>query len=99
MPIFVFDEKSVLNEKGSKLDTSPFDQKSFLRTNCNESKIEEIIDMKKFFRIESLPCPVEKTDAVCNFHVETVLSHPSIVRNTHMLTSTIKISVLFVLLM
>ena len=46
------------NSSISKIDTSLFVQKPYLRSNYFESKIEENFDLKNQFRIEILPDPI-----------------------------------------
>ena len=50
MPINVFGNSNS-NNSDTKIDTSLFVQKPFLRTNYIESNIEEDIDLKNQFRI------------------------------------------------
>ena len=61
MPINVFGNSS--NNSENKIDTSPFVQKLYLRTNYIESYIEEDIDMKNQFKIKNLPHPISIRDA------------------------------------
>ena len=44
-------------DNGTKIDTSLFVQKPFLRTNYIEADIEEDVNMKNHFKIINLPCP------------------------------------------
>ena len=53
MPINVFGNSNS-NDNGSKIDTSLFVQKPYLRTNYIESNIEEDIDLKNQYRIKKL---------------------------------------------
>ena len=47
MPINVFGNSFSSYDKGNKIDSSLFVQKTYLRTNYIESNIEEDIDLKK----------------------------------------------------
>ena len=50
MPINVFGNSSSSHDKGNKIDTSFFVQKTYLRHNYIESNIEEDIDLKKTYK-------------------------------------------------
>ena len=63
MPINVFGNSS--SNSVSKIDTSLFVQKPYLRTNYIESNIEEDNDLKNQYRIKNLPDPISITEA-CN---------------------------------
>ena len=81
MPINVFGKNSSSHDNGNKIETSIFLQKPCLRANYIESDIEEDIE-KKNKKIKNLPCPVEISDAVFNFNVDSGLNHPSTIRKT-----------------
>ena len=51
MPINVFGNSFSSYDNGNKIDTSLFVQKPYLRSNYEESKIEEDNDWKNQFRI------------------------------------------------
>ena len=57
MPINVFGD-SIRNDNGSKIDTSLFVRKPYLRTNYIESNIEENIDLKHQYGIKNLLDPI-----------------------------------------
>ena len=82
MPINVFGNRSSSHGEGNKIDTSLFVQKPYLRTNYIESNLGQDIDLKNQFIIKNLPCPVEKSDAVCKSYVDSGFNDPSIIRNT-----------------
>ena len=82
MPTIVFGKSSNNSENG--IDTSLFVQNFYLRTNFNESNIEEDIDIKNKLRIKNLSCPSESTVAACKFYFHSGLNDPSMNRNnTH----------------
>ena len=57
MPTNVFG-KSNSNDNGSKIDTSLFVQKPYLRTHYREANMEEDIDLKNKHRFKNLPAPI-----------------------------------------
>ena len=57
MPINVFGNSNS-NNSDTKIDTSLFVQKPYLRSNYIESNIEEDNDLKNQFRIKNLPDPI-----------------------------------------
>ena len=63
MPINVFGNSN--SNDNSKIDTSLFVQKPYLRTNHIEANIEEDIDLKNQYRIKNLLDPINLQDA-CN---------------------------------
>ena len=63
MPINVFGNRN--SNDSSKIDTSLFVQKPYLRHNYIESNIEEDIDLKNQYRIKNLLDPINLQDA-CN---------------------------------
>ena len=80
MPINVFGNSS--NNNNSKIDTSLFAQKPYLRTNYLESNIEEDIDSKNQFRIKNIPNPISIREAVSQHYVDNFFNDPSVVKNT-----------------
>ena len=80
MPINVFGNSS--NNTDSKIDSSLFVQKPYLRSNYMESNIEEGIDLKNQYRIKNLPIPISIQDACSKICVDNFLTDPSILRNT-----------------
>ena len=58
MPIKVFGDSSSSQSGGSKIDTSLFVQKPWLKNIYIESNIEENNDSKVNLEFKSLPCPV-----------------------------------------
>ena len=70
------------NNSGNKIDTSLFVQKRFLRTYYIESNIEEDIDLKNQYRIETLPDPISIREAASKNCVEYLFNDASIVKNT-----------------
>ena len=63
MPINVFGNSN--SNDNSKIDTSLFVQKPYLRRNYIETNIEEDIDLKNQYRIKNLLDPISLQDA-CN---------------------------------
>ena len=61
MPINVFGNSS--SNSDSKIDTSLFVQKPYLRSNYIEANIEEDIDKKNQYRIKNLTDPINLHDA------------------------------------
>ena len=80
MTINVFGNSS--NNSGSKIDTSLFVQKPYLRSNCIESNIEEIIDFKNRYRIKNLPDPISITEPAPKHYVDKLFIDPSIVKDS-----------------
>ena len=80
-PINVF-SNSNSNDNGSKIDSSFFLQKPYLRINYTESNIEEDIDLKNQIRIKSLPDPFSIREAVSKNYADSLLNDPSILKNT-----------------
>ena len=79
MPINVFGNSS--SNSDSKIDTSLFVQKPYLRTNYIESNIEEDINLKNQFRIKNLPDPTNLQDACNKNYIDNAIDEDSIVRN------------------
>ena len=82
MPINVFGNSNS-NINGSKIDTSLFVQKPYLRTDYIEANIEEDISMKNQFKIKNVPCPQENSDAVCKSYADNLFNDPSIIKTLH----------------
>ena len=80
MPINVFGNSS--NNSDSKIDTSLFVQKPYLRTNYIESNIEEDIDLKNQYRIKNLPDPISVQEAASKNYLDNKFNDPSILKNT-----------------
>ena len=81
MPINVFGNSNS-NDNGSKIDTSLFVRKPYLRTNYIEANIEEDIDLKNQYRIKNLPDPISIREACSKNYVDNLFNDPSIVKNT-----------------
>ena len=80
MPINVFGNSS--NDNGSKIDTSLFVQKPYLKHNYIEANIEEDIDLKNQFRIKNLLDPISVQEAASKNYVDNKFNDPSILKNT-----------------
>ena len=80
MPINVFGNSS--NDNGSKIDTSLFVQKPYLKHNYIEANIEIDIDLKNQFRIKNLPDPILVQEAASKNYVDNKFNDPSILKNT-----------------
>ena len=81
MPINVFGNSNS-NDNGSKIDTSLFVQKPYLRSNYIEANIEENIDLKNQYRIKNLPDPLSIREAASKNYVDNLFNDPSIIKNT-----------------
>ena len=81
MPINVFGNSNS-NDNGSKIDTSLFVQKPYLRHNYIEANIEEDIDLKNQYRIKNLPDPISIREPASKNYVDNLFNDPSIVKNT-----------------
>ena len=79
MPINVFGNSS--SNSDSKIDTSLFVQKPYLRTNYKEANIEEDIDFKNQYRIKNLPNPINIKEACNKTYIDNSKDEPSLVRN------------------
>ena len=79
MPINVFGNSS--NNSDTKIDTSLFVQKPYLKTNYIESNIEEDIDLKNQYRIKNLPDPISIREAASKNYVDNLFNDSSIVKN------------------
>ena len=74
-------------------------KKPYLRTNYIEAKIEQDIDFKKQNRIKNLPDPIFMRESTSKNYVDNKFNDPSIIKKIQiMLTSLIKISIMFNLL-
>ena len=81
MPINVFGNSNS-NDNGSKIDTSLFVQKPYLRTNYIEANIEEDIDLKNQYRIKNIPDPISIREAASKNYVDNLFNDPSLLKNT-----------------
>ena len=81
MPINVFGNSNS-NDNGSKIDTSLFVQKPYLKHNYIEANIEEDIDLKNQFRIKNLPDPISIREPASKIYVDNLFNDPSIIKNT-----------------
>ena len=81
MPINVLGNSNSRNDNGSKINTSLFVQKPYLRTIYIESNIEEDIDLKNQFGIKKLPHPISISEAASKLFVDNEFNDPSIIRN------------------
>ena len=68
MPINVFGNSS--NNSDSKIDTSRFVQKSYLRSKYIETDIDHDINLKNQYRIINLPNPVNDKDIVNKIYID-----------------------------
>ena len=78
MVINVIGNSSSSYDNGNRSDTSLFVENRYLRTNYIEADIEEDINMRNQFKIENLPYPQEKSDAVCKSYVDNILNNSGI---------------------
>ena len=76
MPMKVFGNSS--NKSDSKIDTSLFAHKPYLRTNYTECTIEE----DRFLRIKNLLDPISIREAASKNYVDNLFNDPSILKNT-----------------
>ena len=81
MPINVFGNSSSSHDKGNKIDTSLFVQKSYLRSNYIEANIEEDIHLKNPYRIVKLPDPNTIKEAASKHYVDNLFNDSSIIKN------------------
>ena len=65
----------------TKIDTSLFVQKPYLRSNYIESNIEEDIDLKNQFRNKNLPDPISIREAASKNYVDNLFNDSSIIKN------------------
>ena len=80
MPINVFGISNS-DDNGSKIDTSIFVQKPYLRTTYIEANLEEDIDLKNQFRIKNLPDPFSIREVCSKNYVDILFNDPSIAKN------------------
>ena len=80
IPINVFGNSNS-NNSDTKIDTSLFVQKPYLRSNYFKANIEEDIDLKKQFRIKNLPDPISITEAASKNYVDAAMDGSSLVRS------------------
>ena len=66
----------------TKIDTSLFVQKHYLRHNYIEANIEEDIDLKSQFRNKISPDPISIREATSKNSVDNLFNDPSIIKNT-----------------
>ena len=81
MPIEVF-VNSNSNDNINKIDTSLFVQKAYLRSNFNESNVEEDIDFKNQYRIKNLPDPISIREAASKTYIDNKFNDSNILKNT-----------------
>ena len=80
MPIYVFGNSNS-NNSDTKIDTSLFVQKPYLRSNYIESNIEEDLDLKNQFRSKNLPDPISIREAALQNYVDNLFKKSSIIKN------------------
>ena len=78
MPTNVFGNS--LNNSVTKIDTSLFVQKTYLRSNYIEANIEEDINLKNQFRIKNLPDPTNLQDPGTKNYIDNAIDEVSLVR-------------------
>ena len=83
MAINVFGKSCSLHDNGSKIDTSLFVQKLYLRSNYTEANIEEDVDLKNIFGIKNLPDPISVREAASKNYVDNKFNDPSIIKNNN----------------
>ena len=72
MPIIVFGNSS--NNSDSKIDTSRFVQKSYLRSNYIESDLDHDINLKNQNRIINLADPINDRDGINKIYIDTKIA-------------------------
>ena len=97
MPLNVFGNSFFSHDKCNKIDTLLFVQKPYLTTNHNESNIEVDIDLKNQLRTDTLPGPISNRETVSKKNVDEKFNDPSKIKKLRLLTSLIKISIMFFL--
>ena len=75
MPINVFGNSSSNINNGSKIDTSLFVQKPYLRSNYIENDIDQDIDLKNQYRTKNLSNPINDKDAVNKIYIDNKLAN------------------------
>ena len=73
MPINVFGNSNSIDN--SKIDTSLFVQKPYLRHNCIEANIDEDIDLENQYRIKNLIDPINLQDACNKNHIDNIFKN------------------------
>ena len=96
MPKIVFSNTSRKTEH--KIDTSLFVQNPYLRTICFESNIEDVSDLKNQIKTKNLHSLISPEEAASKGYVDKYLTIRLNGKTLHMLISTMKISITFVLL-
>ena len=81
MPINVFGNSNSI-DNGSKIDTSLFVQKPYLRHNYIESIIEEDIDLRNQYRNKKIADPSSIREAASKHYVDNLFNDPSVIKNT-----------------
>ena len=82
MPIIIFGNSSFSYDNGNKFDTSLFVQKPYMRTNYIEANIEEDIDLKNQYRIQSLPETISIREAASKNYLDNLFNDPSLIKNS-----------------
>ena len=80
MPINVFGNSNS-KDNGSKIDTSLFVQKPYLRNNYIEANIEEDIDLKNQYKIKNLPDPISIREAASKNYADNLINDSRIIKN------------------
>ena len=73
MPIKVFGNSNS-NDNGSKIDTSVFVQKSYLRSNYIETDIDHDINLKNKYKIINLPQATNDNDGVSKTYIDNKIA-------------------------
>ena len=81
MAINVFGNSN--NNNISKIDTTLFVKKPYLRTNYIEANIEENLDFKNHYKIKNLPDPSDIQDVCTKNYADNLFNDSSIVKKTH----------------
>ena len=79
MPINIFGNSS--SNSDSKIDTSLFVQRPYLKANYLEANIEEDIDLKNQYRIKKVPDSISIREAASKLYVDSEIDQRSLVRN------------------
>ena len=66
----------------TKIDTSIFVQKPYLRSNYKKASTEEDIDLKNQYRIKNSPDPISIREAASQSYVDKKFNDPSIIGNS-----------------
>ena len=94
----VFGNSSSSYDNAIKINTSIIVQKPYLRIYYTELNIEEDIDRKNQFRIESLAGPISIREPASKIYVDNNFNDRSEIKNTNLLILMKKISLMFILL-